>query len=86
MVQVNMHEAKTQLSKLVERALNGEEVIIARAGKPAVRLVAEAEPSSDNRRRRPRNFLPELAGIPDSVWFDPLPDDELDLWYDGPID
>ena len=32
MVQVNMHEAKTQLSKLVERALNGEEVIIARAG------------------------------------------------------
>jgi prevent-host-death family protein len=35
----NIHEAKTQLSKLVERALQGEEVIIARAGKPAVRLV-----------------------------------------------
>jgi prevent-host-death family protein len=35
----NIHEAKTQLSKLVERALEGEEVIIARAGKPAVRLV-----------------------------------------------
>jgi antitoxin (DNA-binding transcriptional repressor) of toxin-antitoxin stability system len=33
----NIHEAKTQLSKLVERALEGEEVIIARAGKPAVR-------------------------------------------------
>jgi prevent-host-death family protein len=35
----NIHEAKTQLSKLVERALEGEEVIIARAGKPMVRLV-----------------------------------------------
>lgn len=37
---VNMHEAKTQLSKLVERAATGEEVIIGRAGKPVARLVA----------------------------------------------
>ena len=36
---VNMHEAKTQLSSLVEQALNGEDVVIARAGKPLVRLV-----------------------------------------------
>jgi prevent-host-death family protein len=36
---VNMQEAKTQLSKLVERACAGEDVVIARAGKPAVRLV-----------------------------------------------
>jgi prevent-host-death family protein len=35
----NIHQAKSQLSKLVERALEGEEVIIARAGKPVVRLV-----------------------------------------------
>ncbi|HWL70702.1 MAG TPA: type II toxin-antitoxin system prevent-host-death family antitoxin [Geminicoccus sp.] len=35
---VNMHEAKSQLSKLVEAALRGEEVIIARAGKPVVRI------------------------------------------------
>ena len=35
----NIHEAKSQLSKLVDRALQGEEVIIARAGKPVVRLV-----------------------------------------------
>jgi prevent-host-death family protein len=34
----NMHEAKTQLSRLVERALAGEEVLIARAGTPLVRL------------------------------------------------
>lgn len=35
----NIHEAKSQLSRLVERALRGEEVVIARAGKPVVRLV-----------------------------------------------
>lgn len=36
---VNIHQAKTQFSKLVEAAIQGEEIIIARAGKPAVRLV-----------------------------------------------
>ncbi|SEB48535.1 prevent-host-death family protein [Paramicrobacterium humi] len=41
---VNVYEAKTQLSKLIERALAGEDVVIARAGKPAVRLV-KWEPS-----------------------------------------
>ncbi len=38
-MQVNMHEAKTQLSRLAERAWEGEEVIIAKAGKPYLRLV-----------------------------------------------
>lgn len=38
-MQVNIHEAKTQLSKLIAAAEGGEEVVIARAGKPAVRLV-----------------------------------------------
>jgi prevent-host-death family protein len=40
MTQVGMHEAKTRLSQLVERAEAGEEVIIARNGKPVARLVA----------------------------------------------
>jgi len=39
MVLVNMHEAKTHLSRLVEQASAGEEIVIARAGKPVVRLV-----------------------------------------------
>jgi prevent-host-death family protein len=44
MVVVNMHEAKTHLSKLVEKAVNGEPFVIARAGKPLVKVVAlEAE-------------------------------------------
>lgn len=37
--QVNMHEAKTHLSRLVERAEGGEEIVISRAGKPAAKLV-----------------------------------------------
>jgi len=44
--QVNLYEAKTQLSRLIRAALEGEEVVIARAGKPVVRLVPvqETEP------------------------------------------
>jgi prevent-host-death family protein len=41
---VNIHEAKTQFSRLVERAERGEEIVIARAGKPVARLVAYREP------------------------------------------
>ncbi len=44
MVTVNMHEAKTQLSKLVERVERGEEVVIARRGKPIAKLVPYEEP------------------------------------------
>ncbi len=40
MIQVNIHEAKTHLSRLLARVATGEEVVIARAGKPVARLVA----------------------------------------------
>ena len=46
MTQVNMHEAKTQFSKLVEQALTGEEVVVARNGKPLVRLVPVEGPGT----------------------------------------
>ena len=48
-VTANIHEAKTTLSKLIERALAGEEVIIAKAGKPLVELkpVVQAEAAED---------------------------------------
>jgi prevent-host-death family protein len=49
MIVINMHEAKTTLSQLVEMALHGETVIIARRGVPAVRL----EPVSDSDSQRP---------------------------------
>jgi prevent-host-death family protein len=70
MRKVGMHEAKTQLSRLVERALEGEEIVITRRGEPAVRLVPE---------RSVEGFA-SLAGVwRDQVRisddFDELPDD-----------
>lgn len=41
---INIHQAKTQLSKLIEKALVGEDVIIAKAGKPVAKLTAYREP------------------------------------------
>ena len=47
-MQINIHEAKTQLSRLIERAARGEEIVIARAGRPVARLVGL------DRAQRPR--------------------------------
>ena len=49
MVTVNIHEAKTQLSKLVDRAAKGESFVIAKAGKPLVKVVALATPRTPRR-------------------------------------
>jgi prevent-host-death family protein len=49
MTTVNMHEAKTQLSKLVEKAARGEPFIIARAGEPVVRVTALDAPAAPRR-------------------------------------
>lgn len=71
---VNVHEAKTHLSRLLERAHAGEEIILAKAGKPYARLVPlAAEPP----RRQPGRLKGVV--IPDGL-FDPLPDDELEAW------
>ena len=50
MITVNIHDAKTQLSKLVEQAAQGESFIIAKAGKPMAKLVPAGRPA---RRRKP---------------------------------
>ena len=75
---VNLYEAKTQLSKLVDRAAAGEEIVIAKAGKPRARLVAL--PS----RRKPR----KPGGWEGKVWRsedfdDPLPADILEAFMGG---
>jgi antitoxin (DNA-binding transcriptional repressor) of toxin-antitoxin stability system len=77
MHKATMFEAKTNLSKLVQRALDGEEVQITtgRERKPVVRIVA-IEPVSANRRL---GFL-EGQGDVGPEFFDPLPEDELHLW------
>jgi prevent-host-death family protein len=69
MKQVNIHQAKTELSKLVERAESGEEIIIARAGKPAAKLV----PLTRARGRRKLGLLDGKFQIPDN-FNAPLPD------------
>lgn len=51
MIQVNMHEAKTQLSKLVKKAADGETFIIAKAGKPLVRVIPFDAPLPKKSRR-----------------------------------
>ncbi|MBB5715012.1 type II toxin-antitoxin system Phd/YefM family antitoxin [Sphingomonas aerophila] len=73
----NVHEAKTQFSRLVDRAHAGEEIIVAKAGVPYAKLVP-IEPVA--KRKRTPGGLTVLGEIPDSVWFDPLPDDELEMW------
>lgn len=67
---VNIHEAKTHLSKLLERVALGEEIIIARAGRPIARL----SPLTSKSARTPGGA--EGLKVPDS-FFEPLPDDIL---------
>jgi prevent-host-death family protein len=76
---VNVHEAKTHLSKLLERVKNGEEIVIAKAGKPYARLVP-AEPLTHSPRRQPGALKGIIPPIPDSFFFDPLPEEELEAW------
>jgi prevent-host-death family protein len=72
--QVNLYEAKTQLSSLVDRAAKGEEVVIAKAGKPMARLVA-LRPQLKSPRKSGQNLM-GITYIADD--FDaPLPDDVL---------
>lgn len=69
---VNLYEAKTQLSALVERAARGEEVVIAKAGQPRARLVPLGRPAAP---RRPGAWKGRLVIGSD---FDaPLPEDVL---------
>lgn len=72
---INVYEAKTHLSRLLDRVEAGEEVVIARAGKPVAKLVPipAAQPRVPGRLRH-------LTPPPDSFFFDPLPEDELRMW------
>jgi prevent-host-death family protein len=67
---VNIHEAKTHFSKLLERVALGEEIVIARAGKPVARLV----PVEMQGGRRPGGA--EGLEVPDT-FFEPLPEEIL---------
>jgi prevent-host-death family protein len=72
---VTIHQAKTNLSKLIARAEAGEEIVIARGKEPVVRLT----PISNKRNRAPGRYK-GVFNLPDSFFFDPLPEEELKLW------
>jgi prevent-host-death family protein len=69
---VNVHAAKSQLSRLLDAAVAGEEVIIAKAGKPVARLV----PFEQKKERRKLGMLAGKLHVPDD-FDDALPDDVL---------
>lgn len=75
MRQVNIHDAKTRLSKLIEQVSQGEEVIIAKAGIPVARLTAMT-PAVRGRRF---GAMQGQARV-DARFFEPLPEAELRPW------
>lgn len=72
---VTIHEAKTNLSRLLQKASNGEEVIISRGSKPVARLIAIGEIKG---QRQPGSLKGKL--IVGREFFEALPIDELSAW------
>ncbi|MEM0938098.1 MAG: type II toxin-antitoxin system prevent-host-death family antitoxin [Pseudomonadota bacterium] len=73
---VNIHEAKTHLSRLIEQAMEGEDFIIAKAGKPMVRvsMISDAAPQR-------LGFLAGQAAVPDA--FDRMAEEEIADLFEG---
>ena len=74
MEQINVHEAKTHLSRWLERAHNGEEIIIAKNGQPYARLVP-----LESGGRRTLGFLRGNFEVTEA-FFEPLSEEELHVW------
>lgn len=74
---INIHEAKTHLSRLIERVCAGETVVIAKAGKPLVRMVAVDAPPAPKRF----GFMALQAAIPDD--FDQMGQAEIEQMFYG---
>lgn len=73
-MQFNIHSAKTNLSKLIEAALAGEDVVIAKGKRPMVRIVPI------HQERFVIGPLKEHITTPAPDFLDPMDDDELSLW------
>lgn len=80
MTTISVYEARANLSKLIERVLAGEEVVITRRGKPAVRLV----PAEQTRPPRRPGRLKGKYEVPASL-FEPLPEDIVEAFYESRI-
>ena len=74
---VNIHEAKTHLSRLVDEAANGEPFVIAKAGKPLVKVVPLDAPAATERRRL--GFMIGEIDVPDD--FDRMGQEEIERMF-----
>ena len=82
MLTVNIHDAKTRLSELIARAVKGEPFIIAKAGKPMVKVTA-IEAAKEKPKKR-IGFLKGQISVPDD--FDTMGQEEIEaMFYDGPL-
>ena len=79
MFTVNIHEAKTHLSRLVDQAAKGEAFIIAKAGKPLVKVIPL--PDTDSAAARRLGFMADETSIPDD--FDSMGADEIERLFTG---
>ncbi|HEY3927924.1 MAG TPA: type II toxin-antitoxin system prevent-host-death family antitoxin [Candidatus Koribacter sp.] len=80
MKKINIHEAKTHLSRLVEEAAAGKPFIIAKAGKPMVKVVA-IDVSSAPKKVKRLNALPGVFSVPDD--FDTMYQEEIERMFYG---
>jgi prevent-host-death family protein len=78
---VNTHEAKTHLSQLLARVEKGEEVVIARAGKPVARLVAIGASAPE----RKFGTAAHMGIVLNEGWDSPMSDEEIDEFENNPI-
>lgn len=76
---VNIHEAKTQLSRLVDQAAKGEPFVIAKAGKPLVKVVPLDAPSGREIRRL--GFMQGAFTVPDD--FDDMGSEQIERLFAG---
>ncbi|WP_343713823.1 type II toxin-antitoxin system Phd/YefM family antitoxin [Inquilinus sp.] len=76
-MQVTVHVAKTHLSKLIDAALSGEEVVIAKGRKPVVKLVAIPQSKFQI------GLLKDELGGPGPDFFEPMSEDDLAAWEGG---
>ena len=77
---INVHQAKTHLSRLLKRVAMGEEIVISRAGRPVARLVPLEQPVA---ARVPDTYAGQIRMADD--FDDPLPDDLLEGFESGDI-
>ena len=76
---VNIHEAKTHLSKLIEKAVNGEPFVIAKAGKPLVKVIPLNAPDAEQVKRL--GFMAGQITVPED--FDHMGSNEIEHLFGG---